>query len=402
MALIRAVTDADFNEHVLLCEKPVLVDFWADWCGPCKALAPTLELLAQEYGGVLEVAKLDVDNNIATRDRIGVRGLPTLALFSGGEEVARLMGNQSRTKIKSFLDGHLDADRAPAAEPEFVNPTSTFEGDHDRKELCIARLRGHAADQTAMPGPTVWDGQSGSPLGCATEIEFAPTCARVLGVSPTIVSLIDILSTFYGTNEAGNNWVLEWLETLPVGSDQSGLALATVAMFLDGAFLTDAIGDDEQLQAIRDRISLIHREAPGGLTVRGDWLAVRQSLADLPVVPGRRAAVKTLLAAAWPLSDEDMLRDLLGKASALPGAKVVAEMGWTAGEDERAMAALEKIHDETPAENRSPEAVNEAFNAAEPELAARFHEQHNRRIAGMRQVGQQVGGFLLDHNQKRA
>ena len=101
------VTDATFEEAVLNADTPVLVDFWAVWCGPCKMIAPALEEIAVEYKEDLQVAKLDVDHNGETAMNYGVMGIPTLILFKGGEEAERIVGFMPKEKLLSRLTPHL-------------------------------------------------------------------------------------------------------------------------------------------------------------------------------------------------------------------------------------------------------------------------------------------------------
>jgi thioredoxin 1 len=98
------VSDTSFDSEVIKAEVPVLVDFWADWCQPCKMLAPIVADLAQEYGGRVKVAKLDVDANPNIAGKFGVMSIPTLILFKGGEAVQRLVGYQPKSALRAKLD----------------------------------------------------------------------------------------------------------------------------------------------------------------------------------------------------------------------------------------------------------------------------------------------------------
>jgi thioredoxin 1 len=101
--LVSQVTDASFEVDVLQSEVPVLLDFWAVWCGPCKAIAPTLDAMASDYEGKLRIAKVDVDGNHATAMRFGVRNIPTLLLIKDGQVVDQRTGALSRTQLDDFV-----------------------------------------------------------------------------------------------------------------------------------------------------------------------------------------------------------------------------------------------------------------------------------------------------------
>ncbi|HSB10576.1 MAG TPA: thioredoxin [Blastocatellia bacterium] len=106
--LVNDVTDQNFEQEVLNSDKPVLVDFWAEWCHPCKALAPAVDKVAQEYDGKAKVVKLNVDDNSQTGTRFGVRGIPTLILFKGGTEFDRVVGTTSKDNISRMIDRALN------------------------------------------------------------------------------------------------------------------------------------------------------------------------------------------------------------------------------------------------------------------------------------------------------
>jgi thioredoxin 1 len=101
------ITDESFEDDVLKSEQPVLVDYWAEWCGPCKVIAPILGEIAEEYAGKLQVAKLNIDENPATPPRYGIRGIPTLMLFKGGNVEATKVGALSKSQLSAFLDSNL-------------------------------------------------------------------------------------------------------------------------------------------------------------------------------------------------------------------------------------------------------------------------------------------------------
>lgn len=101
------VTDDSFEEEVLRASDPVLVDYWADWCGPCKMIAPVLDEIANEYAGKVKVAKLNIDENPNTPPRYGIRGIPTLMLFRGGEVEATKVGAVSKSQLTAFIDSNL-------------------------------------------------------------------------------------------------------------------------------------------------------------------------------------------------------------------------------------------------------------------------------------------------------
>ncbi|MGL4185800.1 MAG: thioredoxin TrxA [Thiotrichaceae bacterium] len=100
---IIELTDASFEQDVLKSDIPVLVDYWAEWCGPCKMIAPLLDEVAVDYAGKLKVAKLNIDQNSATPPKYGIRGIPTLMLFKNGEVAATKVGALSKTQITAFL-----------------------------------------------------------------------------------------------------------------------------------------------------------------------------------------------------------------------------------------------------------------------------------------------------------
>ncbi len=104
---IFEVTDSNFDQAVLKSDQPVLVDFWATWCGPCRALAPIVDELASAYNGKVKVGKMDVDQNAATPQRYGIRGIPTLLVFKGGQVREQIVGYVPKETIEKALDKHI-------------------------------------------------------------------------------------------------------------------------------------------------------------------------------------------------------------------------------------------------------------------------------------------------------
>ena len=105
--LIKNISDASFEDDVLKSSTPVLVDYRAEWCGPCKMIAPILDEVAASYGSKLQVAKMNVDENRDVPAKFGIRGIPTLMLFKGGQLAATKVGALSKAQLTAFLDGHL-------------------------------------------------------------------------------------------------------------------------------------------------------------------------------------------------------------------------------------------------------------------------------------------------------
>ena len=104
---LQTLSDSNFDESVIKSQVPVLVDFWAEWCGPCRMLAPTVEALASDYNGKVTVGKLNVDDNPNTATQFGIRSIPTLLLFKGGKVVESVIGLADKARLQAVIDKHL-------------------------------------------------------------------------------------------------------------------------------------------------------------------------------------------------------------------------------------------------------------------------------------------------------
>lgn len=104
---VSNVTDSSFEKDVLQASKPVLVDFWAEWCAPCRMLAPTIDAIAEQFGDSAGVVKVNVDENTSVAQRYGIKGIPTLILFSEGKEVERVVGATSKDSISRMIEKHV-------------------------------------------------------------------------------------------------------------------------------------------------------------------------------------------------------------------------------------------------------------------------------------------------------
>jgi thioredoxin 1 len=105
--MTASTTDKDFEQDVLKSTKPVIVDFWAEWCGPCRQLAPVLDELSEELGDKVDICKINIDQNIETPTKYGVRGIPTLILFKDGKQVATKVGALPKSSLKEWIEGNI-------------------------------------------------------------------------------------------------------------------------------------------------------------------------------------------------------------------------------------------------------------------------------------------------------
>lgn len=400
MSALKEVTDNEFDKQVTANDRPVLVDFWAPWCGPCKALTPTLEALSEEFQGAVDFMKIDIDDNAATRDRFGVRGVPTLVLFKGGEEVMRLVGTQTRAKLAGILNDLTG--RVPVLMSAKRAPTSAFGGDPERKVACIARLKRHIANGDVNPGMTHWDGAAGSAMACAVERGDVDECAETLGIPASLVSLVDILSTYHGTMEECTAFVLRWIEGLTIGADFSKLPARLLIYLLEGGDFNAFIAEHPDLCLIRDRIVALHRvEVDAALSPSVDgWADVYReanTIACQEGKGGRKAIAKCLHAASVSISrDPDVVANTVSAVAMIAMSRAMAEHGWTNQDEGGTGQKIKEIMEAAIRNGEEPSNVDGLARLAkvEPDLARRFSEQYAARQAAMGRIGQQLSQVL--------
>ena len=215
--LIIETTDATFDVDVLQSDLPVLLDFWAPWCGPCKAVAPLLERLATQHAARLRIVKYNVDQDKESYKRFNLRGVPTLVGFRSGAEVARCTG-VGPARLKSMLDGLLQEVPSPGSEQ-----VSAWGGDPARKARCVERVRQAIRDkQLFKPAlgvraeiridggelPSTW--ATGGPG--ATEVDK-------LDIPAALAGLYDMFYERLPADGTDTGFALDWLEAIPVGAD---------------------------------------------------------------------------------------------------------------------------------------------------------------------------------------
>lgn len=397
--MLKSVTDADFDREVLEQGRAVLVDFWASWCGPCKAMAPILDVLARDYEGVVDIAKINVDQNGDVRDRFGINGLPTLALFRDGREVARLLGVQSRTKLNAFLDANLDGEaRRPDPAAGAAVPTRAFGGDAAVKAACIARLEEYVAHGTSLSETAEEDDPGIQPLCLATEQMMPEAVAGSLGVPLPLVPAIDILATYYGTAVAGGAFVLAWLRSVPVGADLSGLPRDLLLAVLESKEVREASVSSEGFADLHRQIVSTHRENPGF----AEWARLREAVGKRII--GKEGFLRMLgtclQRACWPCTDPDVVAQTISSAAFIPATRVSQEMGWTRAEQKIADTLLKESAEVLIAERGSPIGALDRVARDNPEIAERFKAHSNGYYDAMRNFGQFVGQALLNLTRK--
>ncbi|WP_082103273.1 thioredoxin, partial [Robbsia andropogonis] len=217
MSNLKNVTESSLDIDIISNKRPVLLDFWAEWCGPCKSLMPTLEKVSAGYRGKVDFMKINVDENASVRNRFSVRGIPTLILFNEGREIARFVGAKSATQLARLIDVQLGI--KSDASVQTVTTFKAFGGDRSFKEAASAKLRAHLSAKEAAPGESMWDAPLVSALRVAAGEADMEKCVIKLGFPEEMAATAEMLSTYCGTNIKGAQFVANWLDSVPAGAN---------------------------------------------------------------------------------------------------------------------------------------------------------------------------------------
>ena len=265
--VIIDATDASFETEVLRSGMPVLVDFWAPWCGPCVALTPVLEDYAKAYMGKVKFVKLNVDENVSTRDAYGVRGLPLLALFHDGKIQKRLASNTTR-ELAATLQSVVDAAelvvpvKSGRLESEGGVPAA-FEGDAGRKEICLVRLRNAAQAGDLPPSRRI--------AGNGDSSDLPKEMLKLVD------ELWDVLRKTRSPRRADET-VLAIIDAVPVGADLNPLLMGIAQWLLyDPASGVSSYLPQGDCALLFHRLGALHRaEVQGGSVEASQFESVRK------------------------------------------------------------------------------------------------------------------------------
>ncbi|MBI0330420.1 thioredoxin [Burkholderia plantarii] len=400
MSDLKSVTEASFEADVTLNGRPVLIDFWAEWCGPCKALAPTLEKVARNFEGKVDVVKINVDEHPAFRERFGVRGIPALVLMNGSQEMGRIVGPRSATQLASYLDAHLGI-ATQLAKPDAT--LSAFGGDAQMKAARIARLRDYLARMQATPEVPMWPENVNGALAFVVGSSEPDECAFVLGMPTDVLGTVTMLSTYRDTRLNAAGFVADWLESVPVGANLSALPGRLLHAILTSPIVSDTLGGDAALLAIRDELAALHAaEADGARGADARWAAVAQAAGEAVAQPaeGNRARAAAVLAAAASslARNPDMLKEFVGAVCQFVQVCLKAKCHWGAEDESRLFKLMEGIFKhalDTGAEPPTGPAMMKHVAEIDARLVERFlsHYEEGQRASGER--GGAIGDMLI-------
>jgi thioredoxin len=342
-SLIVETTDATFENDVLQSPLPVLLDFWAPWCGPCKAIAPMLERIATQYEGRLRVVKYDVDQNKDSWKRFNIRGVPTLITYRAGEEFGRLTGG-SPSGVKLLLDTLLAGSEAQ------VDPgTNTFGNDPARKARCIARIEQAIADGR-LGGQQQERSCDNLPSTIASGQMPDGEVLDALGLPVLINALYNHLCEGLSTNTSGTQFAADFLHSVPFGVDLSAVPRDYLLWILN-----DALGklpvESEATPLLAELIELHRPHANSDVVTPARWETLLACIEEkLSVTDEQKSPI---LAAIAPLArpvtsiPAAAFVSLIDTTSSLFKSDVPSPL-WTVEETERFNSAMDAAKSMTP------------------------------------------------------
>lgn len=407
MSELKAVTEVTFDAEVMKSDRAVLVDFWAEWCGPCKALAPTLAKLSDQFKDNVDFVKVNVDENASVRDRFGVRGIPTLLLLKGGAELGRVVGNRSATQLAGFIDNHLGTvTEMPAALAISLN---AFGGEPLRKASRLNDLRAYIDRKKAAPSENMWEGPISDALQFVANATDIDDCARVLGIPVNVLIVVRSLSTYRNTNLNAAEYVAEWSESVPVAANLSRLPGRLLVDILRSEELTELLGEDSELYPILDQLALLHASSEGDeKQFEADLAGVKQKCEE--IMTGltdvyQASLCNMLTSVCQPLNDAAVMTDFIYAVAGAKWKLLRHECNWTSDDDRRWLELAEETSKSAIVRGEaSPIGAGMTAKIAEidPELARRFsyHYEEGTKVTSV--TGRKIGERLIRLTQQYA
>jgi thioredoxin len=333
MSVVKSITESDFDEAMTSNPRPVLVDLWAEWCGPCKALAPTLEKVGAQFEGKVDFVKINVDEHPAIRDRLSVRGIPTLLLMKNGEEIGRVVGNRSAGQLAGFLDQRLGTVTALPALG--TAPVQAFKGDAALKADSRSRLQSHIAAKVAAPDEPMWDAPAFSALSFICGSTDPDDQVQFLGLPHGAIAMAEALASAYQTHRGVAEYIDRWLGIVEPGVNYSTLPARFMPEALNSSLVSSLVLVDTRLADIRDKLVAMHQAViSGAVPSESDWAGMRQACKSVSSDPQYEHVAGLLEAAAcaFPGNTTD-ITDFISAAVLFQYKRIMRESKWTGADD---------------------------------------------------------------------
>jgi thioredoxin len=399
MSNLKSVTEQTFDAEVTKNNLPVLVDFWAEWCAPCKALSPTLSKLSERFRGNVDFVKVNIDENTAVRDRFSVRGIPTLILMRDGQEVGRVVGNRSAAQLAVFIDSHLGTSTEMPAAAVIV--PEAFRSNAQEKEKLLGALRSYLEKKRATPTEVMWEGEIGSAVQFVTNTTDQDESARFLGIPVNLIAVVEALSTYRSTRINGAEFCAKWLDVVPVGANLTRLPTALLIDILRGREMTDLIGEVRSLLSIRELLAAQHTE-PGSPSQQSELAAIKQSLTEFDpaeLSAGSALAVNILTSLCQPLTDPAVITDFISAVAGAHWKLLRLKCNWNRDDDVRLLELAEQTSNDAIARGEPPSKGDTALDRVaevDPELIRRFRFHYDEGYPQVGIIGSGIGDRLIE------